>query len=164
MALLNPEQASPFPKASFGNPPLDIVPDIIDHLPMKTRFSLLRRHLGLLALSLALACLSLVGNVRADDAPPTFSDPDVTAFIKSYGEFADHYSANMKDYMAAVKSGDAAKMQAGATKMQADTTKSAEIQTKASAMTGKIKPDEVQKFSGYLQKCAQKMADAAKPQ
>lgn len=131
---------------------------------MKTRLFLLRRHLALFALSLALACVTFAGTVRADDAPPTFNDPDVTAFVKSYGDFADHYSANMKDYMAAVKSGDTAKMQAGAAKMQADTSKSAEIQAKASAMTGKIKPDEVQKFSAYLQKCAQKMADAAKPQ
>lgn len=111
---------------------------------------------------LALALFALGGIVRAEDAAPTFSDPEVTAYAKSYGEFTDHYAANMKNYLAAVKSGDTAKMQEAAKKVQEDTTKSAEIQTKSATISSKVKPDEVQKFSGYLQKCAQKMADAAK--
>ena len=126
---------------------------------MKFSLSLLRRRVALFGLSLA--CLALVGVVRAEDAP-SFSDPDVTAFVKSYGEFADLYSANMKTYMAAVKSGDATKMQAEAAKLQTVQTKSADLQTKGAAMSGKLKPDEAQKYTTYMTKCAQKMADAAK--
>lgn len=131
---------------------------------MKNRRSSLRRHLGLFAFSLVLMCTCLAATVRADDPAPTFSDPEVTAFVKAYGDFTDKYTANMKAYMADVKANDTTKMQADAAKMQTDATKSAELSTKAQAMSGKVKPDEVQKFSGYLQKCAQKMADAAKPQ
>lgn len=127
---------------------------------MKTRFFL--RHVRSLSLSLTLALLAFSGIIRAEDAAPTFSDPEVTAYAKSYWEFTDHYAANMKNYMAAVKSGDTAKMQEASKKVQEDATKSAEIQTKSTTISGKVKPDEVQKFSGYLQKCAQKMADAAR--
>lgn len=126
---------------------------------MKTRFSALRRHARLLCLSLAL--FAFAGLTRADDVP-TFSDPDVTAYVKSYGEFADQYAANMKNYMAATKSGDTTKMQAAAQKMQADQAKSQEMLSKSATVSGKVKPDETQKFTGYLQKCAQKMADASK--
>ncbi len=128
---------------------------------MLTCFSTLRRHVGLLGFSLVL--FTGASLVHADDVP-TFSDPDVTAYAKSYGEFADHYSADMKNYMATVKSGDSAKMQEAAKKMQDDAAKASEMSTKSAAISSKVKPDEAQKFSGYLQKCAQKMADAAKLQ
>ena len=126
---------------------------------MKSRFSTLRHRIVLLCLPVAL--FTLGGIVRADDVP-TFSDPEVTAYAKAYGEFADHYSADMKDYMAAVKSGDTATMQAAAAKMQPDSAKAQEMATKSATISSKVKPDEVQKFSGYLQKCALKMSDAAK--
>ncbi len=128
---------------------------------MTIRFSALRRHVGLLCLSLAV--FTGASLVRADDVP-TFSDPDVTAYAKSYGEFADHYSADMKAYMATVKSGDSTKMQDAAKKMQDDAAKASEMSTKSATIGTKVKPDEAQKFSMYLQKCAQKMADAAKQQ
>ena len=123
--------------------------------------SSLRRRAGLFCLSLA--CFALTGVVRAGDAP-TFSDPEVTTFVKMYSEFADNYSANMKNYMATVKSGDTAKMQEAAKKMQADQTKSQEISAKSATVSGKIKPDEATKFSEFMTKCAQKMADSAKAQ
>ena len=126
---------------------------------MTTRFSTLRRHLALFALPLALFALSAIA--RADDVP-TFSDPDVNAYVKSYADFTDHYSADMKDYMASMKTGDTAKMQAAAAKMQPDQAKAQELATKSATISGKVKPDEAAKFSAYLQKCAQKMADAAK--
>lgn len=125
---------------------------------MINTFSFCRRTVLLCSV---IAAFAATGIVRADDVP-TFSDPDVTAYVKAYGEFADHYSADMKDYMAATKSGDTAKMQAAAAKMQPDSAKAQEMSTKTATISGKVKPDEVQKFSGYLQKCAQKMADASK--
>ena len=126
---------------------------------MRSRFLTFRRRIILFGLSLAL--LALIGIARADDVP-TFSDPAVTAYAKAYGEFTDHYSANMKEYMAAVKSNDTTKMQAAAAKMQPDQAKAQEMATQSATISGKVKPDEVQKFSEYLQKCAQKMTDAAK--
>ena len=128
---------------------------------MTNRFSTLRRHLGLLCLSLVL--FTGVSLVRADDVP-TFSDPEVTAFAKSYGEFADHYSADMKNYMATMKTGDTAKMQEAAKKMQDNAAQAQAMISKSATVSAKIKPDETQKLTAYLQKCAQKMADAAKPQ
>ena len=94
---------------------------------MTIRFSTLRRHAGLLCLSLAL--FTGVSLVRADDAPK-FSDPDVTAYAKAYGDFADQYSANMKNYLATVKTGDTAKMQDAAKKMQDDAAKAQEMVTR----------------------------------
>ena len=112
-------------------------------------------------LCIGLALVAVTGVVRADDVP-AFSDPDVTAYVKAYGEFTDHYSVNMKQYMADMKGGDTTKMQADAAKMQADQAKAQDLATKSATISGKVKPDETQKFSEYLQKCAQKMADAAK--
>ena len=112
-------------------------------------------------LTLSVALFALAATVRADDAP-TFSDPDVNAYVKSYADFTDHYAADMKDYMAAAKSGDTTKMQAAAAKMQPDQAKAQDLATKSAGLSGKLKPDETAKFSAYLQKCAQKMTDAAK--
>ena len=126
---------------------------------MLSRFSTSFRRAG--SLCLLAAVLALANVARADDIP-TFSNPDVTAFVKSYGTFTDQYSAIMKDYMAAMKSNDTAKMQESAKKMQDISTKSAEMQTQASTVGSKVKPEEATKFSDYLQKCAQKMAEAAK--
>ena len=105
-----------------------------------------------------LACTALA---HAADTP-TFSDPVVRAYAKSYGEFADHYAADMKDYMAGIKSFDTTKLQAAAAKMQPDQVKAQELATKSATISGKVKPDEAQKFSAYLQNSAQKMSDATK--
>ena len=110
---------------------------------------------------LALAMFTVVSVVRADDAPK-FSDPDVTAFAKSYGDFTTEYISIMKDYMAAAKSGDATKMQASGAKVQELQTKAADLQTQSTKLTTKLKPEETEKFSTYLQGCAQKMVDALK--
>ncbi len=109
----------------------------------------------------ALAMFAVVSVVRADDVP-TFSDPDVTAFARSYGDFTTEYISIMKDYMAAAKSGDSSKMQASGTKVQDLQTKAADLQTQSTKLATKLKPEETEKFSTYLQGCAQKMVDALK--
>lgn len=124
---------------------------------MKSYFPFLRRRFTLLGCSLAfLTCAAVV---RADDTP-TFSDPAVTAFAKDYSTFVDQYAVLMKDYMGAVKANDTAKMQASAAKMQEFQTKVQDLQTKGAALQGKVKPDEAQKFSDYMQACVKKMTDA----
>ena len=117
------------------------------------------RRVGLFCL--ALAMFTVVSVARADDVPK-FSDPDVTAFAKSYGDFTTEYISIMQDYMAAAKSGDAAKMQASGQKVQDLQTKAAALQTESTKLTTKLKPEETEKFSTYLQGCAQKMVDALK--
>ena len=124
---------------------------------MKLSFSLLRRHLALGGFSLVF--LAVASLVRADDVP-AFSDPSVTAFVKDYSAFVDQYSVLMKDYLAAVKTNDTAKLQASAAKMQEFQTKVADLQTKGAALQGKVKPEETQKFSDYMQACVKKMTDA----
>ena len=119
--------------------------------------SALRRRLVLLCCSLAF--LAFAGLSRADDTP-SFSDPAVTAFAKDYSTFVDQYTAILKDYMAAAKANDTAKMQAGAAKMQEFQTKVTDLQTKGAALAGKVKPEEAQKFSDYMQACVKRMTDA----
>ena len=126
---------------------------------MKSSFSRLRRHFTLFGFSLVFLAFAAV--VRADDVP-SFSDPAVTAFAKDYSTFVDQYAALMKDYMGAVKANDTAKMQASAAKMQEFQTKVTDLQTKGAALQGKVKPDETQKFSDYMQACVKRLTDSMK--
>ena len=147
-----------------GWPPFDSAYGFVDrrfryHSTMPKLILLLSRRLSLCCLALAVFAVASVA--RAQDVPK-FTDPDVTAFVKTYGEFADQYAAIMKDYMAAMKSGDTTKMQASSQKVQGLQGKTMELQTESSKLTTKLKPEETQKFTAYLQACAQKMADAAK--
>ena len=128
---------------------------------MKKPFLFLRRHFAPLCLTFAFLAFASV--TRADDVP-TFSDPDVTAFAKDYGTFVDDYTVIMKDYMAAVKANDTAKMQAAATKAQTYQTKVQELQTKGAALQGKVKPEEAQRFSEYMQKEVKKLTDSLQGQ
>jgi len=50
---------------------------------------------------------SIAGRVLADDLP-SFSEPEVNTFVKSYAQFVDDYLVAFK----AAKSGDASKVQA----------------------------------------------------
>jgi hypothetical protein len=94
----------------------------------------------------ALLVLTAADQVLAADIP-SFSAPEVNAFVKSYSEFADEYVADYK----AIKAGDNSKMQ----DLQ---TKSSQLQTQAAHVTGKLKPDETDKFNAFVSYCAQKIA------
>ena len=128
---------------------------------MKSPASILRRHFA--PLCLAFAFLAFASVSRADDVP-TFSDPDVTAFARDYHTFVDEYTVIMKEYMAAVKSNDTAKMQASAEKAQKYQTRVQELQTKGAGLQGKVKPDEAQRFSEYMQKEVKKLTDSLQAQ
>ena len=86
----------------------------------------------------------------ADDIP-TFIDPDVNIFVKSYGQFVTDYV----DAYEAAKTGDSSKLQA----LQ---PKSRELQVQAAQITGKIKPDEAEKFSSFIGRCSQEISDVTK--
>jgi Skp family chaperone for outer membrane proteins len=94
--------------------------------------------------------LGFASQMFADDLP-TFAEPDVNTFVKSYAQFIDDYTAAYK----AMKAGDNSKLQA----LQ---QKSMELQTQAGELTGKLKDDEKPKFQDFITKCAQKLLDVAK--
>ena len=93
---------------------------------MKTR-SALKTGFVLLFLVLAFG-----DRLFADDIP-TFSDPDLNIFVKSYAQFVIDYV----DAYKAAKSGDNSKLQA----LQSRT---GELQAQAAEIPGKIKPDEAE--------------------
>ena len=117
---------------------------------MKT--SLFLRSLRVAALSLATAFLvfALGARALADDLP-TFSDPDVNSFVKTYAQFVDDYI----DALKAAKSGDNSKLG----NVQ---SKAGELQTQATQAAGKLKPDESDKFQKFVATCSQKIVDATK--
>ena len=117
----------------------------------------LHRHFA--PLCLVFAFLAFASVTRAQDAP-TFSDPDVTSFAKDYGTFVDEGVVIMKEYMAAAKANDTTKMQADQAKVQAFQGKAQDLQTRGAALQGKLKPEETQKFSEYMQKEVKKLTDA----
>jgi hypothetical protein len=86
----------------------------------------------------------------ADDIP-TFGDPDVNSFVKSYAQFVTDYV----DAYKAAKSGDNSKL-------QALEPKSRELQVQAAQITGKIKPDEAEKFSAFVGRCSEKISAVTK--
>ncbi|MBV8212856.1 MAG: hypothetical protein JOZ08_06475 [Verrucomicrobia bacterium] len=107
-----------------------------------------------LCLALALIAVGSFVTTRAlGDDIPTFSDPDVTGFVKSYAQFVD----DIIDAYKAAKAGDNSK----ATALQA---KAPELQAKAAqiASGGKLKTDEQSKYLAFVQACNQKMLDALK--
>jgi hypothetical protein len=114
--------------------------------------SLSFRSLRVVALSLATAfsVFALSVHAWADDLP-TFSDPDVNTFVKTYAQFVDDYITALK----AAKSGDNSKL-AGVQ------TKAGELQTQATQAAGKLKPDESDKFQKFVADCSQKIVDATK--
>ena len=103
---------------------------------------------GLFALSL----LTAAGRVLAEDIP-TFSAPEVNTFVKSYSEFAHQYVAAYK----AMKSGDRSKIQ----DLQ---SKSSELETEAAAVTGKLKPEETDKFNAFVTSCSQRISAVSQSQ
>jgi len=102
------------------------------------------------ACALLLIVIALTARLFADDMP-TFSDTDVTTFVKSYSQFVTEYV----DAYKAAKAGDNSKLQALEAKSQ-------ELQRQVAQIIGKIKPDEADKFSAFIGQCAQKISDVAK--
>jgi hypothetical protein len=91
-----------------------------------------------LVLATAIAVFWLTERARAD-ALPTFSDPVVNTFVKTYSQFVD-------SYVDAAKTGDTARL----TGIQA---KESELQQQLAQLTqpnGKVKPDEGEKFQNFL--------------
>jgi hypothetical protein len=94
---------------------------------------------------------SFVTSRALGDDVPTFSDPDVTNFAKTYSQFVDDYI----DAYKAAKAGDNTKI----TALQA---KAPELQAQAAQVSGKVKPEESSKFQTFVTACSQKMLDAMK--
>ena len=94
---------------------------------------------------------SLVASRALGDDVPTFSDPDVTNFAKTYSQFVDDYV----DAYKAVKAGDNTKI----TALQA---RAPQLQAQAAQVAGKLKPEESSKFQTFVTACTQKMVDAMK--
>ena len=98
------------------------------------------------SLCLAVLALSFAGRALTDDLP-TFSDPEVNTFVKSYAQFVDDYVVAYK----AMKAGDNSKLQA----LQAQAP---QLQSEAAQLVGKVKPDETDKFKEFITSCLQKIA------
>ncbi len=128
---------------------------------MKKLFLSLRRHFAPLCLTFAFLAFASV--TRADDTP-TFSAPEVNAFVQDYSAFVDQGVAIMKQYMADAKANDTAKMQEDMTKVQQFQAQTGNLQAKGAALQGKLKPDETQKFTDYIQKEIKKLTDAMQGQ
>jgi hypothetical protein len=101
------------------------------------------------AMAVSLLTLFIASRVLADDLP-SFSEPEVNTFVKSYAQFVDDYITAYK----AAKSGDSSKVQA----LQA---KSPELQAQGAQLVGKVKPDETEKFKAFITSCVQKILAAA---
>lgn len=94
---------------------------------------------------------SFVTSRALGDDVPTFSDPDVTNFVKTYSDFVNDYI----DAYKAAKAGDNSKI----TALQ---TKAPQLQAQAAQVAGKVKPEESSKFQTFVTACSQKMLDAMK--
>jgi hypothetical protein len=101
---------------------------------------------------LALSVLTAADKLLAEDIP-AFSAPEVNAFVKSYSDFADQYVAAYK----AMKAGDGSKI-------QELRSKSSELETEAAAVTGKLKPEETDKFNAFVASCAQRISAVSQSQ
>ena len=121
----------------------------------------LRRHFA--PLCLVFAFLAFASVTRADDTP-TFSAPEVNDFVRDYSAFVDQGVAIMKQYMEDAKANDTAKMQLDMTKVQQFQAQTGNLQAKGAALQGKLKPDETQKFTDYIQKEIKKLTDAMQGQ
>jgi hypothetical protein len=94
---------------------------------------------------------SFVTSRALGDDVPTFSDPDVTNFAKTYSDFVNDYI----DAYKAAKAGDNSKI----TALQA---KAPQLQAQAAQVAGKVKQEESSKFQTFVAACSQKMLDAMK--
>ena len=103
---------------------------------------------GLFALFVSIAA----DRILAEDIP-TFSEREVNTFVKTYSEFADEYVVAYK----AMKAGDNSKIQA----LQ---SKSTELETEAAKLSGKLKPNETDRFNAFVSSCAQKISAVAQSQ
>ena len=103
------------------------------------------RWVAALRLAAPFFVFGLTGRALADGLP-TFSDPVVNTFVKTYSQFVD-------SYVDAAKTGDTAKL----TGIQA---KESELQQQLAQLTqpnGKVKPDESAQFQTFLATYKQKI-------
>jgi hypothetical protein len=117
---------------------------------MKTSPLIRSLRMAALTLATAFSIFALSARALADDLP-SFTDPDVNTFVKTYAQFVDDYITALK----AAKTGDNSKL-AGVQ------TKAGELQSQATQAAGKLKPDESEKFQKFVAACSQKIVDAAK--
>jgi hypothetical protein len=117
---------------------------------MKTSAFIRSLRTAALTLATAFSICALSTRALADDLP-TFSDPDVNTFVKTYAQFVDDYVTALK----AAKTGDNSKL-AGVQ------TKAGELQSQATQAAGKLKSDESEKFQKFVAVCSQKIVDATK--
>jgi hypothetical protein len=90
--------------------------------------------------------------VFADDVP-TFRDPYVNTFVKSWSQF-------VHDSVEALKDGDwyaEGHAYGDRSKAQAIESRGEELQTQLEHVAGKVKPDEKQKFEEYIIRGEQKI-------
>lgn len=100
--------------------------------------------------STVLLGLTMASRIWAEDVP-TFSEPEVNTFVKSYAQFADDYVVASN----AMKAGDSSKLQA----LQAKAT---ELQKQTVGITDKLKPEETSKFAAFITICGEKVMAATK--
>jgi hypothetical protein len=117
---------------------------------MKTSPLIRSFRMAALTLVTGFSIFALNARALADDLP-TFTDPDVNNFVKTYAQFVDDYIVALQ----AAKTGDNSKL--------ADVqTKAGQLQSQATQAAGKLKPDESEKFQKFVASCSQKIVDAAK--
>lgn len=83
------------------------------------------------------------------DDLPTFSEPEVNAFVKAYAELADETIAAYKE----AKGGDSSKL-------QAVESKGDQLAGQVQELMGKLKADEAERFTAFVEKIAQKLEAA----
>ncbi len=105
---------------------------------MKTSAKMRAGWVAALTLAAAFSAFGLAGRAFADGLP-TFSDPVVNTFVKTYSQFVD-------SYVDAAKTGDT-------TKLAGIQAKESELQQQLAQLTqpnGKVKQDEGAKFQTFL--------------
>lgn len=99
-------------------------------------------RIAALALGSTFSVFSLTVHAFADELP-TFADPAVTTFVKTYAQFVD-------SYVDAAKTGDTSKLAT----VQA---KEAELQQQFTQAIGKLRPEEGEKFQPFLSRYKEKI-------
>jgi|ERR1700693_1237034 len=100
------------------------------------------------------AVLVFAIRVLADDVP-TFSDPDVNVFLKSWSQNTESL-CQLMDEIVTNKAIDASDMST----VLALQSRAEELAAQAARIARKLKPDEKEKFMGYWTQCNKNFDDA----
>ncbi len=106
------------------------------------------RNLTFVLLSIVIG--SFTATRALGDDLPTFSEPEVNAFVKAYAGLVDDTVAAYK----ASQAGDSSKLKAVESKGDA-------LAGQVQEIMGKLKADETARFSAFIEKMAQKLDAAA---